>query len=68
MDNQYEVVHPFRDLQDKKKSFPNGRVYNVGDSFPATREMDKQLTPERLEELSSNKNKIGKVLIKKVGE
>lgn len=67
MEDKYESIYFWRDLQDKKKSFPDGRVYNVGDPYPATKEMEKQLTPERLEELSTDKNLIGKPLIKKVG-
>lgn len=69
MEDKYEVVYPFRDLQDKKKSFPDGRVYDViGEPYPATKEMEKKLTPERLEELSTDQNKLGRPVIKKVGE
>lgn len=57
----YEVIHPFRDLQDTGKIFPKGRVYAIGDKFPATK---RKLTDERVEELKSDKNKIGKPLIK----
>ena len=61
----YKVVYPFRDLEDKKKSFPNGRRYDVGDPFPATK---RKVSDERIMELSGEDNKIGKVLIEKVGE
>lgn len=66
--SKHEVIYPFRDLEDKKATFPDGRVYQVGDKFPATKEMERKVTDERIEELSSNKNKIGKPLIKEVGE
>lgn len=60
----YKVIHPFRDLEDTGKSFPNGRVYAVGDKFPATK---RKVSEERIEALISNKNKIGTPLIKEVG-
>jgi len=34
---KYKVVSTFRDLQDKAKTFPLGRVYEAGDDFPATK-------------------------------
>lgn len=61
----YKVIHPFRDLQDTGKTFPDGRVYAIGDKFPATK---RKVSDERLEELKSADNKIGKPLIKEVGE
>jgi len=57
----YTVIHPFRDAQDTGKRFPKGRLYAIGDKFPATK---RKIADERLEELLSNKNKIGKPLIK----
>lgn len=62
---KYEVIHPFRDLEDKKKSFPDGREYTVGDEFPATK---RDVAEERLEELKESKNKIGRPLIRDVEE
>lgn len=55
----YKVVRYFTDLQD------NNHEYKAGDIFPR-----KGLTvsDERLEELSSKKNKQGVVLIEKVDE
>ena len=57
---EWKVIHRFRDLQDVNKTFPNGREYGVGDSFPATR---RKVLPERLEELSGVNNKIKRPLI-----
>lgn len=61
----YKVIHPFRDSQDKNKTFPDGRVYAVGESFPATK---RKVSEERINELTGNKNKIGKPVIKEVGD
>ena len=62
---KYKVIHPFRDLEDKGKTFPNGRVYEVGDQFPATK---RKVSDERIEELKGTSNKIGKPLIEAVEE
>lgn len=56
---KYIVVERFKDLQDKD------RIYEVGDKFPATK---RKVSDERIAELSSTDNKIGKVLIKAVEE
>ena len=56
---KYIVIERFKDLQDKD------RVYEVGDKFPATK---RKVSDERIAELSSTDNKIGKVLIKAVEE
>ena len=50
----YTVVKPFAD------AFDNGHIYRVGDVYPRT-----GATPsvERLEELSSNRNKTGRPVI-----
>lgn len=55
----YRVVRKFADLQD------GNHIYNVGDKFPY---IDKKVKAERLEELLSNKNKIGFPLIEEVKE
>lgn len=62
---KYTVINPFRDLQDKTKDFPNGRVYAIGDSFPATK---KRVSMERIESLLTKNNKAGMAVIKEVGE
>lgn len=53
---QYLVIRDFKDLQDK------GYVYIKDDLYP--RKENKDVTEERIKELMSNKNKIGKPLIK----
>jgi len=50
---KYVVVHRFKDLQD------NNRIYRPGDKFNHAGK-----TKERIKELSSKNNKIGKILIK----
>lgn len=62
---EYKVIHPFRDLEDTGKTFPNGREYAVGDTFPATK---RKVSDERIEELKGSDNKIGKPLIEEVGD
>lgn len=57
----YTVIHPFRDAQDTGKTFPDGRLYGVGDKFPATK---RKVSDERIEELKGSNHKIGKPLIK----
>lgn len=55
---KYEVIYSrFKDLKD------NNHIYKKGDIYP--REGLKP-TKERIKELSSKKNKIGKVLIQKI--
>lgn len=61
----YEVIYPFRDLEDKNKANPNGRLYNVGDAFPATQ---RKVSEDRISELMGSNNKIGYPLIKVVVE
>ena len=55
MSKEYIVISPFRDLKDYDKQFPKGRKYAIGDVYS---------NMERIEELSTNKNKLGKQLIK----
>lgn len=57
---KYEVIHDFKDLQDKNK------VYAKGDIFPNP--ANKKVKAERIKELSSAENKIGKPLIKEIKE
>ena len=62
---EFPVLHPFRDLQDTNKTFPKGREYAEGDLYPA---VYLDVSDERLEELSTDKNKIGRPLIEKKEE
>lgn len=43
-----EALIKWRDLQDKAKTFPLGRIYEAGDLFPATK---RKVSDERIEEL-----------------
>lgn len=58
----YKVIYPFADLQDKTKVFPDGRVYAVGDAFPATK---RKVSDERIAELLSSNNGASTAVIKK---
>jgi len=53
---KYVVVHDFKDLND------GGVIYIKGDPYP--REENKHVSQDRIDELLSNKNKIGKQLIR----
>lgn len=45
---KHEAKIKWRDLQDKAKTFPKGRVYEAGDLFPATK---RKVPEDRIEEL-----------------
>lgn len=51
---EYIAISPFRDLKDYKQ-FPNGREYAIGDAYSKE---------ERIDELSTNKNKLKRPVIK----
>ena len=53
---KYVVIHDFKDLKD------NNTIYIKGDIYP--RRADAKVDDDRIKELSSTNNKIGKVLIK----
>lgn len=53
----YKVIRAFRDIED------NHRVYRKGDPFPAKGKVSK----ERISELLSSENKVGKPLIEHLG-
>ncbi|PWW27265.1 hypothetical protein DFO73_1082 [Cytobacillus oceanisediminis] len=53
---KYIVVHDFRDLKDNNAIYFKGDIYPKGD--------DVVVDEQRIKELSTTKNKIGKVLIK----
>ncbi|WP_034301982.1 hypothetical protein [Bacillus cihuensis] len=55
-EKKFVVIHDFKDLQD------NNRVYIKCDIYPA--ENADETSASRIEELSTIKNKINKVLIK----
>ncbi|GKV64680.1 MULTISPECIES: hypothetical protein [unclassified Sporosarcina] len=57
---KYEVLHDFKDLEDK------GKIYRKGNSFPQP--ANKKIKKDRIEELSSTKNKLGKKLIEETRE
>lgn len=61
MDEKYIVIHDFKDLED------NEYVYLVSKKDMYPREGFKP-TKARIKELTSTKNKIGKILIKKIEE
>jgi len=65
MKEKFKVLHPFRDLEDTNKTFPNGREYTEGDLYPS---VYLDLSEERVEELSTKKNKIGRPLIERIEE
>lgn len=52
---EYIVISPFRDLQDYSKQFPNGKQYAIGDVYSKE---------ERIEQLSTNNNRLNRPLIK----
>ncbi|MGC4375928.1 hypothetical protein WD019_03150 [Fictibacillus sp. Mic-4] len=57
---KYIVVEDFTDLQDKNK------VYRKGDAYPNP--PNKKVSQKRLDELASDKNRIGAPLIKEITE
>lgn len=61
--DKYIVISPFKDLEDKLKTQPDGREYKLNESFPATK---REVSEERLIELSTKNNKLGYPVIKKV--
>lgn len=58
---EYRVIYPFRDLQDIGEDFPNGRIYAIGDVYT-----NEDVSPERLEELSTKYNRMSRPLIKAI--
>ena len=59
---KYKVLHSFADLKDKSKMFPGGKIYATGDIY------SKEISKERAEELTTKKNKIGKILLEPIKE
>ena len=58
----YLVTSKFRDLKD------NEHIYNVGDIYPREGINIDDVDSKRIKELSTKKNKIGKVLIQEAKE
>lgn len=56
---KYKVICKFKDLQD------SNHIYNIGDTYPRKGKRPKK---ERIEELLSSNNKVGKPLIVEVEE
>ncbi|MGG0792393.1 hypothetical protein ABE132_27740 [Peribacillus simplex] len=54
----YQAIVDFKDLQDK------GKIYRKGDAFP--KPGNKKVEEERLEELLSSENMLGKPVIKEI--
>ena len=65
MKEAFKVLRTFRDLEDTNKTFPNGREYAEGDLYPS---VFLDLSDERIEELSTNKNKMGRPVVERIEE
>ena len=65
MKEAFKVLRPFRDLEDTNKTFPNGREYAEGDLYPS---VFLDLSEERIEELTTNKNKMGRPVVEIIEE
>ena len=59
MEEKYEVIHRFKDLQD------GNHIYKVGDIYPRE---GLETTKKRIKELLTEKNKIGEPLIRQIEE
>jgi hypothetical protein len=59
---KYEVIRAFTDITDRSEEYPNGRFYNIGNSFPAKGKVSKA----RLLELSTTNNIAGVIFIKQI--
>lgn len=55
---KYEVIHDFKDLQD------NNKIYRIGELYP--KPANKKIEEERILELLTSENKLGKSVIKEV--
>ena len=55
----YRVIHKFYDLKD------NNHAYSVGDAFPHN---GVEVDAERIDELASDKNRLGVPLIEEIAE
>lgn len=55
----YQVIHDFKDLQDKNK------IYRAGETYPTP--ANKKVSDKRLDELMSKNNRLGVAVIAEVG-
>lgn len=62
---KYYVIHPFLDSQDKTNKFKDGRPYQKGEPFPATK---REVSEMRLEQLSSDENALKRPVIQAIPE
>lgn len=60
MEEKYKVVHSFKDLEDNNHIYIENKDVYPRDGLEPTK--------KRIKELTSNKNKIGKILIEKLEE
>lgn len=60
MQEKYSVIHTFKDLKDNEHIYIENKDFYPREGLEPTK--------KRIEELASEKNKIGKVLIKKIEE
>lgn len=65
MKEEFKVIFPFRDLEDTNKTYPTGRKYAKGDLYPA---VFLDLAEERIDELTSDRNKLNRPLIERIEE
>lgn len=55
----YKVIRAFADANDRSEEFPNGRLYEVGDYYPAKG----KVTNKRILELATRANSAGAIFI-----
>lgn len=58
----YKVIEKFKDLKD------NDHIYEVNDIYPRKDVKLEDIPQKRIKELTTKKNKIGKILIKEIKE
>jgi hypothetical protein len=58
----YKVIEKFKDLKD------NDHIYEVNDIYPRKDIKLEDIPQKRIKELTTTKNKIGKILIEKIKE
>ena len=58
----YKVIEKFKDLKD------NNHIYELNDIYPRKDIKLEDIPQKRIKELTTKKNKIGKILIKEIKE